>query len=121
MDESHELPVTWRRPVRRLLRSWLLRHRHPVNFWMHILGIPLAVTGVVLLIAWRLEDWYWCAAAIVLGYLLQTIGHYVEGNDLGEWAALKRLLGLPYVSIAPRWQQPADHALLPQESMTANV
>jgi hypothetical protein len=39
----------------------------------------------------------------VLGYLLQWIGHLAEGNDLGEWAAIKRLLGLPYVGIAPRW------------------
>jgi hypothetical protein len=28
----------------------------------------------------------------------------VEGNDVGEWAAVKRLFGLPYVSISPRWQ-----------------
>jgi uncharacterized membrane protein YGL010W len=108
--------------LRRLLWNWLLRHRHPVNFWMHMLGIPLAVTGVILLIAWRLEDWYWGVSAIVLGYVLQFIGHTVEGNDVGEWAGIKRLLGLPYVSIAPRWQQqPESRSSQPQESQTARV
>jgi hypothetical protein len=42
--------------------------------------------------------------AIVAGYFLQWVGHRVEGNDVGEWAAIKRLLGLPYVAVAPRWQ-----------------
>jgi hypothetical protein len=78
------------------------RHRHPFNFWIHMLGIPLAVAGVVLLFV---TDWYWGVAALVLGYALQYLGHLVEGNDVGEWAAIKRLLGLPYVSISPRWQQ----------------
>ena len=40
--------------------------------------------------------------AFVLGYLLQYLGHCVEGNDLGEWAGIKRLVGLPYVGISPR-------------------
>jgi len=57
---------------------------------------------VVLFFAWPWSDWYWGAAAFVLGYVLQWIGHRVEGNDLGEWAAIKRLLGLPYVAIAPK-------------------
>jgi len=48
-------------------------------------------------------EWYWGVGALVLGYLLQYVGHLAEGNDLGEWAAIKRLLGLPYVGIAPRW------------------
>ena len=43
----------------------------------------------------------------VLGYVLQYLGHCVEGNDLGEWAGIKRLLGWPYVAISPRWQQTA--------------
>ena len=49
------------------------------------------------------QPWYWGVGALVLGYLLQWIGHLAEGNDVGEWAAIKRLLGLPYVGIAPRW------------------
>ena len=32
-------------------------------------------------------------------------GHLVEGNDMGEWAGIKRLCGLPYVAISPRYSQ----------------
>jgi hypothetical protein len=73
-----------RRPILRFLRrryeGWRLRHHLPFNFWIHLIGIPMALTGVVLLF-W---DWRWGLAAFVLGYLLQWIGHLAEGNDLGE-------------------------------------
>ena len=102
-----------RRPLLKLLRkalaNWRERHQHPFNFAIHLLGIPLAVAGLFLLF---FLPWYWGVGALVLGYLLQYLGHAVEGNDVGEWAAIKRMLGLPYVGIAPRWQQPAvdpDH------------
>jgi hypothetical protein len=89
----------WRqRPLRRILKNWLSRHRHPFNRWIHFIGIPMAVAGVVLFCC---GFWWWGLGAFVVGYLLQYLGHLVEGNDLGEWAAIKRLFGLPYVSIAP--------------------
>jgi hypothetical protein len=93
-----------RRPLLRFLKrrwqGWRLRHQLLFNFAIHLIGIPLAVAGVVLLF---FVPWYWGVGAFVLGYVLQYIGHLAEGNDLGEWAAIKRLLGLPYVGIAPRW------------------
>src|SRR5947199_2004664 len=99
-------PSTRRRPVLRFLRralsNWRERHRHPFNFAIHLVGIPMAMLGVALLF---FLPWYWGLTAFVLGYALQFVGHAVEGNDLGEWAGIKRLLGLPYVGIAPRWQQ----------------
>jgi|SRR5581483_5789187 len=85
-------------------RNWLARHQTPFNFWIHLLGIPLAVAGVVLLF---LAPWYWGVGAILAGYVLQWLGHRVEGNDVGEFIPLKRLLGLPVVAIAPRYQSPA--------------
>jgi hypothetical protein len=85
--------------VRRALRNWRERHQHPFNFAIHLLGIPLAVVGVFLLF---FLPWYWGLTAFLLGYALQYAGHAVEGNDLGEWAAVKRMLGLPYVGIAPK-------------------
>jgi uncharacterized membrane protein YGL010W len=96
--------VNRRRPLRRILRNWRQRHRNPFNFWIHLIGIPLAVAGVVLLF---FLPWYWGVAAFVLGYFLQYIGHVAEGNDLGEWAAIKSLIGLPYVAISPRYEQGA--------------
>ena len=87
-----------RKPVRRFLRHWLERHQHPFNFAIHLVGIPLAVLGIVLFF---FVPWPWALSAFVGGYVLQWIGHAVEGNDMGEWAGIKRMLGLPYVAIAP--------------------
>jgi hypothetical protein len=103
-SNSTSLASPPRRPLRKILHNWMLRHQHPFNFWIHMIGIPMAVVGVALLFV---TDWYWGVGAFVLGYLLQFIGHCVEGNDVGEWAGIKRMLGLPYVGIAPRYQQPA--------------
>jgi uncharacterized membrane protein YGL010W len=93
------------RPLRAFLRhrldGWLLRHQLPFNFWIHLIGIPLALVVAPMSLLWL--EWYWALGLFVLGYFLQWIGHRAEGNDLGEWAALKRLVGLPYVGIAPRW------------------
>ena len=98
-----------RRPLRRALYNWLERHQHPFNRGIHFLGIPLAMAGVILFVTLPWEEWYIGVLAFLGGYLLQWIGHLVEGNDLGEWAGVKRLLGLPYVSISPRYQKtPVD-------------
>jgi hypothetical protein len=108
-----------RRPLRRILRNWLERHQDPFNFWIHLVGIPLAVAGVVL---WFIPGWWlWGIIAFALGYALQYVGHRVEGNDVGEWAAIKRLLGMPYVSIAPRFQThgPNRDASRPDPSVPA--
>ena len=78
-----------------------MRHQVPFNYWIHMLGIPLAIAGVALLFV---APWYWALAAVGLGYFLQWVGHRVEGNDVGELIPLKRLLGLPVVAIA---QQPS--------------
>src|SRR5262249_24244055 len=98
MDATSTSPPRRRRPLRDALRTWRERDRHPFNFWIHLVGIPMAVAGVVVFFALPWAQWYWGAGLFVLGYVLQWVGHKVEGNDLGEWAGIKRLLGLPYVS-----------------------
>jgi hypothetical protein len=84
-------------------RNWLDRHRHPFNFWVHLVGIPVAVAGVPLLF---LAPWYWGVGAVVGGYVLQWVGHRVEGNDVGELIPIKKALGLPTVAIAPGRTEP---------------
>lgn len=108
MSESEN--PRWRFPILRAVgrfanrawRNWRDRHQDRRNFAIHMLGIPLAVTGLVFLFI----NWYWGLAGLLLGYFLQWVGHRWEGNDVGEWAAIKRLCGLPTVAISPRFAKP---------------
>lgn len=104
--------------ARRLLRfasrargNWLSRHRNGFNFAIHMVGIPLSL--IVAPVLWFLAPWAWGLAAFLGGYLLQWIGHRVEGNDVGEFIPIKRLLGLPVVAIAPPFQPPASPSSAP--------
>ena len=94
------------------LRNWLERHQNPVSRWLHYVGIPLAVASVpvalVQLAQWRWDLWWRPPALLVAGYFLQWIAHRIEGNDVGEVILIKRLLGLPYVAIAPRYAKRAQ-------------
>ena len=52
----------------------------------------------------RWDLWWRPVLLLVGGYALQWIGHRLEGNDMGEYILLKRLLGKPYVAVSPRYQ-----------------
>lgn len=93
--------------ARRLLRfasrarqNWLLRHQNRWNFSIHMVGIPLALGG---LLAFALVPWPYALGCFLLGYFLQWVGHQIEGNDVGELIPIKRALGRPVVSIAPQY------------------
>jgi len=90
----------WLRFARNRAVAWKERHQLPFNFYIHLVGIPLAFTGLVLLYS---HDWGWGVGLLLAGYLLQYLGHRAEGNDMGELLPFKRLLGLPAVPISPRW------------------
>jgi uncharacterized membrane protein YGL010W len=106
-----------RRPILNLIKrayaSWSARHRSRFNFWIHMIGIPLAFGGLLAVPAsffFSFIPWYSGVAAFVLGYVLQYWGHQVEGNDVGEWAAIKHLLGMRYNTIAKRWSSEREEA-----------
>jgi hypothetical protein len=109
---SSSFPIARRvwRLAMRVRANWLERHQVPANFWLHIVGIPVAFAGLPLL--YLAGSWVGFAA-ITSGYFLQWVGHRVEGNDVGEMIPLKRLLGLPVIPIAPRFLPaspgPPDH------------
>ena len=90
-------------------RNWLARHQHPANRRLHAIGIPLLAIALVLafvqLIQWRWGLWWRPVGLIALSYLLQWWGHRMEGNDLGEVVLVKKLLGKPYVAVAPRYRR----------------
>jgi len=92
------MPRWWKR--------YLSRHQHPASRILHLVGIPLAVAAAGWFIGYaagRGERWWPPAAMLLVGYLLQWIGHKLEGNDMGEVILVKKLLGRPYVAVAPRY------------------
>jgi len=83
----------------RFVTNYIERHRNRANQLLHLLGVPLTfVVSIVFLVR---EEWTWAGAAFVGGYVLQFIGHAIEGNDAGEIIVAKKLLGRPYVEFGP--------------------
>ena len=95
------------------LDNWLARHQHPASRAIHALAIPLLpIAGVLAAVqlvdgAWAL--WWRPIVLLVVSYAFQWAGHRIEGNDMGEVILLKKLLGRPFVDIAPRYRA-ADQA-----------
>lgn len=90
------------------LTNWRLRHQNPLSFALHMIGIPLTIIAVILaivqLIDSRWDLWWRPTVLLVAGYVLQWVGHCIEGNTMGEIIVINRLLGRPYTAIAPRYQ-----------------
>ena len=80
------------------LDRWLDRHQTGSNRLLHALGIPATIVAVVLLFA---HLWLAAALFVVAGYLLQVIGHYLEGSRVGELILLQKLF-LPTGSLPRR-------------------
>jgi uncharacterized membrane protein YGL010W len=79
--------------LRRAIANWYSRHRHPVSFWLHMIGIPACFVAAPVTLA--LELWWWALGCFVGGYVLQFVGHGIEGNRSGEELLLRRLLKKP--------------------------
>jgi uncharacterized membrane protein YGL010W len=76
--------------------DWLERHRHPVSFLLHMVGIPPTLVGVLLapvsLALLSPALFAFSLALFVGGYLIQFLGHAVERTEPGEIAHLRRWL-----------------------------
>jgi uncharacterized membrane protein YGL010W len=53
------------------------RHSHPVNKLCHTIGIPLIVVSLPLFF----YSWRWALALFLIGWVLQFVGHAIEGNQ----------------------------------------
>jgi hypothetical protein len=89
-----------------LIENWIERHQNRVSFWLHMTGIPLTIASVALagvqLADSRWDLWWRPVLLLMVGYLLQWVGHTIEGNDMGEVILIKKLLGKPYIAISPK-------------------
>jgi len=79
--------------MKRWLSNWKDRHRNPVSFVLHVVGIPACFVAAPILLVMKL--YWWALGMFVGGYALQFIGHFIEGNKSGEEILLRRLLGKP--------------------------
>lgn len=73
-------------PVVAFIIDYCQRHKHPVNAVLHLLGVPAAFYGIYLLFAGQPVVGL---ALIIVGYLLQYLGHRAQGNEVGEVTLIK--------------------------------
>ncbi len=79
------------------IENYKAKHRHPLNKLMHSIGIPLIVVSLPLFAF----SWRWALLLFVVGWVLQFLGHAIEGNRpaffrnpiyllVGPWWLLRR-------------------------------
>jgi len=73
------------------LANWRRRHRNTTNLYLHMLGIPACFVAAPILLA--LRQWLLALILFAAGYVLQFLGHLIEGNRSGEEMLLRKLLG----------------------------
>ena len=59
------------------MENYKAKHQHPLNRLMHSIGIPMIVVSLPLFIF----NWRWALVLFVVGWILQFIGHAIEGNQ----------------------------------------
>ena len=73
------------------LANWRKRHVNTTNLYLHMLGIPACFLAAPVMLV--LREWVLAGLLFVAGYVLQFIGHLIEGNRSGEEMLLRRMLG----------------------------
>jgi len=59
------------------IENYKAQHRHPLNRLSHSIGIPLIVFSVPLFFF----NWRLALALFIAGWILQIVGHAIEGNQ----------------------------------------
>jgi uncharacterized membrane protein YGL010W len=60
-----------------LIENYRAKHRHPLNKLCHTIGIPMIVIALPLFFL----NWPWALALFIVGWILQFVGHAIEGNQ----------------------------------------
>ena len=87
--------------MRRFWKNYRERHLHPGNQLFHLVGVPVTFILPIHFLVWSYPR-DWALISFVVGYILQFIGHAIEGNDAGELILIKRAMGRPYEEFGPR-------------------
>lgn len=78
--------------------NYKAKHQHPLNKLTHSIGIPLIVISLLIFFM----NWRLALTMFVAGWILQIVGHVIEGNRpaffknpmyllVGPWWLLRRL------------------------------
>lgn len=59
------------------MENYKAKHTHPLNRLTHNIGIPMIVISLVALFF----NWRWALLLFVVGWILQFLGHLIEGNQ----------------------------------------
>jgi uncharacterized membrane protein YGL010W len=59
------------------MEEYKAKHQHPLNRLTHSFGIPMIVLALPLVFF----NWQWALVLFVAGWVLQFIGHAIEGNQ----------------------------------------
>jgi len=59
------------------LANYKAKHQHPLNRLTHSIGIPMIVISLPLFFF----NWRWALALFIVGWILQFVGHAIEGNQ----------------------------------------
>lgn len=59
------------------IANYKAKHRHPLNRLSHSFGIPMIVFSLPLFFF----NWRWALGLFVVGWVLQFVGHLIEGNQ----------------------------------------
>lgn len=76
------------------METYKEKHQHPLNRLCHSIGIPMIVISLPLFFFIK---WYWALALFVVGWILQFVGHAIEGN---QPAFFKNPM---YLFVGPAW------------------
>lgn len=58
------------------IENYKSKHQHPLNKLCHIIGIPMITVSWLLVFF----NWRGALALFVVGWILQFVGHAIEGN-----------------------------------------
>ena len=59
------------------INNYKAKHRHPLNRLSHSFGIPMIVVSLPLFFF----NWRWALVLFIAGWILQFLGHLIEGNQ----------------------------------------
>jgi hypothetical protein len=95
-----------------LVDNWFQRHPTRPNRALHLIGIPPTIIGFFLVPVWlfmlSIPLFLFALSLFVGGYLLQFLGHALEGSPSGEMTFLtgwlrRSRIGVVLLSRVPGW------------------